>query len=192
MLRAQPELPADQRIEILDDVVAQADELGLLVADLIELAREGEAPSAADLEEVRLDELAAEAVTRARRHASGVVFELQTEPVVVEAHRERLSRAVNNLLENAVKHGPPSGPVDVRVTKDGTVTVRDHGPGVADTDREHVFDRFWRAAEARGRPGSGLGLAIVAQVAVSHGGTVAVEEAPGGGALFRLKLPVAA
>ncbi|MFN8132158.1 MAG: HAMP domain-containing sensor histidine kinase [Solirubrobacteraceae bacterium] len=192
VLRAQPELPADQRSEILDDVVAQADELGLLVADLIELAREGEAPSAADLEEVRLDELAAEAVTRARRHASGVVFDLQTEPAVVEADRERLCRAVNNLLENAVKHGPPSGPVDVRVTKDGTVTVRDHGPGVADRDREHVFDRFWRATEARGRPGSGLGLAIVAQVAVSHGGTVAVEEAPGGGALFRLKLPVAA
>ena len=98
---------------------------------------------------------------------------------------------MNNLLDNAVKHGPDSGAVDVRVTADGLLTVRDHGPGIAAGDREHVFDRFWRGAEARARPGSGLGLAIVRQVAESHGGSVTVEAAPGGGALFRLSLPVA-
>jgi two-component system sensor histidine kinase MprB len=128
VLRAQPGLPVDQRSEILDDIVGQAEELGLLVADLIELAREGEEPAAAEREEVRLDELVAEAVTRARRHAPGAAFGLQAEPVVVEGRRERLSRAVNNLLDNAVKHGPAEGPVEVRVGADGAVSVRDHGP----------------------------------------------------------------
>ena len=79
----------------------------------------------------------------------------------------------------------------MRVGADGAVTVRDHGPGVPEAEREHVFDRFWRGADARGRPGSGLGLAIVRQVAESHGGSVAVTAAPGGGAVFRMTLPVA-
>ena len=170
VLREQPDLPVAQRNEILDDVVAQADELGLLVADLIELARDGEPPTAAEREDVRLDELVAEAVARARRLAPGATFTLDAEPVVVEGHRERLSRAVNNLLDNAVKHGPADGPVEVRVLADGVVTVRDHGPGIPAAEREHAFDRFWRGADARARPGSGLGLAIVRQVAESHGG----------------------
>lgn len=192
VLRQQPGLPVDQRNEILDDVVAQADELGLLVADLIELARDGEPPNAAEREEVRLDELVAEAVRRTRRLATGAEVTFDAEPVVVDAHRERLSRAVNNLLDNAVKHGPAGGPVAVRVGADGTVSVRDHGPGIPEAEREHVFDRFWRGADARSRPGSGLGLAIVRQVAESHGGSVSVADAPGGGALFRMTLPVVA
>ena len=191
VLRERPDLPVAQRNEILDDVVAQADELGLLVADLIELARDGEPPTAAEREDVRLDELVAEAVTRARRLAPAAAFTLDAVPVVVEGHRERLSRAVNNLLDNAVKHGPAAGPVDARVLADGAVTVRDHGPGIPAAEREHAFDRFWRGSDARARPGSGLGLAIVRQVAESHGGTVVVEDAPGGGALFRLTLPLA-
>ena len=68
--------------------------------------------------------------------------------------------------------------------------MRDLGPGIAAEHLPQVFDRFYRAAEARGRPGSGLGLAIVRQVAEGHGGTVAAEAADGGGALLRLWLPV--
>ncbi len=191
VLREQPDVPVGQRNEILDDVIAQADELGLLVADLIELARDGEPPNAAEREDVRLDELVSEAAVRARRLTPGADIALDTEPVVVEAHRERLSRAVNNLLDNALKHGPPGGPVEVRVGADGSVTVRDHGPGIPEAERAHVFDRFWRGADARSRPGSGLGLAIVRQVAESHGGSVSVAEAPGGGAAFRMTLPIA-
>ncbi len=66
--------------------------------------------------------------------------------------------------------------------------VRDHGPGIAAEDRAHVFDRFYRAPAARALPGSGLGLAIVREVAEAHGGTVSAEDAPGGGALMRLRL----
>ena len=96
-------------------------------------------------------------------------------------------RAVWNLLENAGKWSTNGKPVEVRL-RGGELTVRDHGPGIAAEDRERIFDRFYRAAAARSLPGSGLGLAIVREVADAHGGAVAAEEAPGGGALLRLRL----
>jgi two-component system sensor histidine kinase MprB len=94
---------------------------------------------------------------------------------------------VRNLLDNAVKWGPPGAPIEI-VVRGGEVLVRDHGPGIADDDLPHVFDRFYRAPSARGLPGSGLGLAIVRQVAEAHGGTVRAELADGGGARLRLSL----
>ena len=97
-------------------------------------------------------------------------------------------RAVFNLLDNAAKWSPAGGPIEVRVAR-GEVTVRDHGPGIDESDLPHVFDRFYRSASARGLPGSGLGLAIVRQVAEVHGGDVAAQRAEGGGALLRLRLP---
>ena len=75
------------------------------------------------------------------------------------------------------------------VLSGGELTVRDHGPGIAAEDLPFVFDRFYRAAEARGRPGSGLGLAIVRQAAEAHGGAVHAGAAPGGGAQLTLSLP---
>ena len=72
----------------------------------------------------------------------------------------------------------------------GVLTVRDHGPGITEEDLPYVFDRFYRSVSARRLPGSGLGLAIVRQVAESHGGTVDASNAPGGGALLRLQLPI--
>ncbi len=98
-----------------------------------------------------------------------------------------IERALANLLDNAAKWSPPGGEVEVKV-RDGEVTVRDHGPGIAEEDLPYVFDRFYRASSARGLPGSGLGLAIVRQVAESHGGTVVAERANGGGTIMRLKL----
>ena len=95
---------------------------------------------------------------------------------------------MDNLLDNALKYSPDGGVVEVGCAE-GVLIVRDHGPGVADADITHIFDRFYRAPEARSRPGSGLGLAIVAQVALDEGGQVSVHHAPGGGALFRFALP---
>jgi two-component system sensor histidine kinase MprB len=95
---------------------------------------------------------------------------------------------VANLLDNAVKYSPPGEPVEIEL-HGGELTVRDHGPGISAEDLAYVFDRFYRGAEARGRPGSGLVLAIVRQVAVQHGGSVAAERAPGGGTLMRIRLP---
>ena len=102
-----------------------------------------------------------------------------------------VARAVTNLLENAAKWSPADRPVEVRVA-DGTVTMRDHGPGITKEDLPHVFDRFYRARNARGMPGSGLGLAIVKQVAEVHGASVSAEAPAGGGTLMRLTLPLAA
>jgi two-component system sensor histidine kinase MprB len=184
---AEAELPPDERARLLEDVEEQTTELGMLVADLIELAR-GDEPRR-DTEDVRLDELVGEAIARAQRHAPSVVFEPALEPAVVEGTPERLARAVNNLLDNAAKHSPPGGVVEVAVNRGG-VRVRDHGSGVDPEDLPHLFDRFYRGASSRGRPGSGLGLAIVRQVAEQHGGSVRAANAPGGGAEFVLELPV--
>jgi two-component system sensor histidine kinase MprB len=179
------ELPAGEREHLLEEIEGQIDDLTVLMTDLIDLARGDEREP--DAEEVRLDTLVAEAVDRARRHAPGVVFETQFAPSVVAAVPDRLDRAVSNLLDNAVKWSPDGGPVEVHVA-DGEVSVRDHGPGITAADLPHVFDRFYRGGDARGRPGSGLGLAIVRQVAEAHGGSVAAEPASGGGTCLRLQL----
>jgi two-component system, OmpR family, sensor histidine kinase MprB len=165
------------------DVIAQLEELTLLVSDLVDLAREEEPVS--ELEVVRFDELVAAAVERAARHAPGVRFAADLEPVLVEGVRGRLDRAVSNLLDNAAKYG--GGTVEVTL-RPGELVVRDHGPGIAEEDLPFVFDRFYRAPAARGRPGSGLGLAIVRQAAEAHGGSVHAASAPGGGAVLRMAL----
>jgi two-component system sensor histidine kinase MprB len=155
-----------------------------LITALLELAR-GDANL--ERQPVQLDELVESAVDRARARFPQVGWEERLEPTRVEGVPERLERAVWNLLENAGKWTTNGKPVEVRLTG-GELTVRDHGPGIAPEDREHVFDRFYRAPSARSLPGSGLGLAIVREVAEAHGGSVAVEEPPGGGALLRLSL----
>ncbi len=184
-LIAHPELAPGERQRRLVEVEARAEELTALVADVIELAR-GDAP-AGEAEDVRLDELATESIAWLRRHAPERVVEAALEPTVVEGRPDRIARAINNLLDNAHKYSPAAQPIEVAVAE-GEVTVRDHGPGVGEAEREQVFARFHRGDGARRVAGSGLGLAIVHQVAVAHGGTASVEPAEGGGALFRLRL----
>lgn len=196
LLEDDDTLPAAERRSILEDVRDQAEDLGLLVSDLIELAR-GDAPDHGADEPVALDALVAECVGRARRDHRGVTFAEDLRHVVVAGRPDRLARAVQNLVNNAALHGTDgAGAVEVRVGPDvvaaeAVVTVVDHGPGVPPADRERIFDRFRRGDTARGQHGSGLGLAIVRQVAVVHGGGVHVDETPGGGATFVLRLPLA-
>ncbi|MGH9020532.1 MAG: sensor histidine kinase [Acidimicrobiales bacterium] len=184
------ELSDDDLRQVTHDVVAQVDELAALVADLGELAR-GER-SEGQLVAVRLDECVDECVDTARTHArvKDVVIDADIEPSTVFGRRDRLVRAVSNLLTNAVKFTPPGGRVHIS-SADGSVVVADSGPGIAPVDRPYVFDRFWRSASARSLPGSGLGLSIVAQVVEEIGGTVSVDADPTlGGARFTLTLPV--
>jgi two-component system, OmpR family, sensor histidine kinase MprB len=189
VLLAGGELGAEDRRRLLADVVEQSEELSALVGDLIELAR-GDMPGLAT-EDVRLDRIAAEAVARSRRNAPGIQIQPHLEPVSLDGVPARLGRAVNNLLDNAVRHSPAGGTVDVTVDRDG-IRVRDRGPGVPEPDLPYVFDRFFRGSDSRGEHGSGLGLAIVRQVTEQHGGTAAVANAPDGGAVFSLHLPVVA
>jgi two-component system sensor histidine kinase MprB len=171
---AENRLEPPERARLVADVQAQAEELSALVADLIELAR-GDQPSPAR-EDVRLDALVAEAIERARRHAPATAFTAELEPAVVDGVPDRLARAVNNLLDNAARHwrsvAVSAGPWGVR--------VRDDGGGIEPADLPHIFDRFYRGADARGRPGTGLGLAIVRQVAEQHGGGVSAANVDGG------------
>jgi two-component system sensor histidine kinase MprB len=175
-----------EREQMFTEVVNQIEELTLLVNDLIDLARGEEPP--ADTEDVRLDQIVRESVERARRHAPETPFETELAPTLLPGVPARLGRAVNNLLDNAAKYSPAGRPVEIRLAGQ-ELTVRDHGPGIADADLPHIFDRFYRGAEARGRPGSGLGLAIVRQVVEQHGGTVSASAAPGGGTALRVQLP---
>lgn len=184
---ARDGLAPEDREQLLQDVVSEVEELTILVKDLVELARGTE--RAVEQGEVRLDLVVAEAVTRARKHSPKVRFTTDLEPSTISGVADRLDRAVSNLLDNAAKWSPPGGEVEVTV-RGAEVSVRDHGPGIDPTDLPFVFDRFYRAASARGQPGSGLGLAIVRQVAESHGGSVIAEPAEGGGAVLRLRLPM--
>jgi len=178
-------LPPGERERLLHDVVEQLGEMTTLVSELMDLARG--AQHVAEPEEVRLDLLAADAVERARRNRPTVEFVADLNESVVHGVPSTIERAVANLLDNAAKWSPPGGDVEIGV-RDGTVTVRDHGPGIEPEDLPYVFDRFYRAKSARGLPGSGLGLAIVRQVAEAHGGTVVAERADEGGTRVVLRL----
>jgi two-component system sensor histidine kinase MprB len=165
------------------------------VASVTDLAR-GE-PPAADRFPLELNAVVADALEAARRDWPKTEFIVSlaggaggnTGGSTVEGSAERLRVAVKNLLDNAAKFGPPEGPVWVRVVG-GEVTVRDHGPGIADSDLPFVFDRFYRALSSRSAPGSGLGLAVVREIAVGHGGTITAQSMPRGGTVMRLALPV--
>jgi two-component system, OmpR family, sensor histidine kinase MprB len=187
-LLARGTLPEEERGKALADVSAQLEEMTGLVTDLVDLARDGEPQR--NVDDVRLDLVVTEALERARRHAPQLVFKADVAESLVRGVPEQIFRAVANVLDNAAKWSPGGGIVNVRV-RDGDVTVRDHGPGIAAEDLPHVFERFYRAAGARGMPGSGLGLAIVRQVAEAHGGTVGIEpvSGDGGGTLVRLSFP---
>jgi two-component system sensor histidine kinase MprB len=186
VLQRSSSMPDEERQQLLSDVVDQLEELTVLVNDLVELARGSEL--SADVEQLRLDEVALNAVERARRQHPDVTFDLDAEPTTVEGTNVELERAIGNLLDNAAKWTNSEGRVDVKVMP-GILEVRDWGPGVAEEDLPHIFQRFYRSPSSRGLPGSGLGLAIVKQAADRLGGWVEVENAPGGGALFRMHLP---
>ncbi len=181
-------LTPEQRKALLAGIVSQLEELTGLVADVVELAR-GDAP-ASTFEEIAWDDVVERAVERARRHWPGVTFRTRIDRVVVRGMVGRLERAVANMLDNAGKFSPAGSDVDVELTSAGVFTVADRGPGVPDDALPHVFDRFYRADEARALPGSGLGLAIVQQVVDGLGGTIELRNRPDGGALATMTLPV--
>ena len=192
VLSKASQLSADDLLLLTGDMVTQVDELASLVTDLGELAR-GER-SEGPIEALRLDECVDECVDTARTYAriKDISIETEVSTSTVLGRHDRLTRAVSNLLTNAVKFTPQGGRIAVR-SSNGTISVSDSGPGINDEDRPFVFDRFWRSPTARALPGSGLGLSIVAQVVAELQGRVTVDRDPIlGGARFTISLPIAA
>jgi two-component system OmpR family sensor kinase len=187
----------DRSMKRIEDEAAR---MGLLVDDLLLLARlDQQRPL--ERRPVELLALAADAVHDANAAWPGRTVQLRvlagdTAPVVM-GDDARLRQVLSNLLSNAVTHTPVGTVATVTVGADGTdavLEVSDNGPGLAPDAAERVFERFYRADTSRTRAagGTGLGLSIVAALVAAHGGTVAVETAPGAGATFRVRLPLAA
>ena len=169
---ADPQAPA-----LVRAAREQAGELDQLITDLLDLARYRE--SAPHRETVRLDLLTDEAVRRLRHRVPHAAIDTDLHPCLVHVDPAAVEHAVSNLVDNAIKWTPPDAAVRV-VVENGQVSVTDHGPGIADEDLPHIFERFYRAPAARGMPGAGLGLAIVGGVAHANKGTVAVQTGPHG------------
>jgi len=178
---------------ILRRIEEESARMAVLVEDLLLLARLDQ-PRAAERNPVDLTVLAADACSDAVATAPDRRVTLDApEPVIIAGDQDHLRQAIANLVANAVRHTPGGTPIEVSARlEDGRalVTVRDHGEGLDDDALTHVFDRFWQADRARVGAGAGLGLAIVASIAHEHGGDVTAENAPGGGALFRIRLPL--
>jgi two-component system sensor histidine kinase MprB len=175
-----------QRAEVLAEVEVELTEFTALVEELVELATDTRADEA--VQRIDLGELVGRAVERMRRHTGRDITLAVRDPAVAAVRPGAIERAVSNLIDNACKFSTASAPVDVRV--DGyRIDVADRGPGIAEADRTHVFDRFFRAPAARTLPGSGLGLSIVKQLVEIHGGTIELLTREGGGTLARITLP---
>jgi two-component system sensor histidine kinase MprB len=178
------QLPEHERSGLQRSIMAELDELTQIVADVVELAR---GPSLdGRLETIELDLLVREAVDRAERRTPRLKWDVQLDATEIVNVSDRVSRAVANVIDNARKWSEPGSEIEVRL-RDGTLSIRDHGPGFAARDLPHVFERFYRAQSARGKPGSGLGLAIVRQAAEAYGGSAQAANAPGGGALVSVR-----
>jgi two-component system, OmpR family, sensor kinase len=169
--------------------------MGVLVDELLLLARldQGRAPAR---EPVLLSEVVADACDDLRTAAPDRVVRFDADAdVVVEGDEMQLRQVIGNLLTNVRVHTPPGTAVDVRLAAESDVAVlevTDHGYGLPPGDLAHVFDRFYRAdqARARDRGGAGLGLSIVAAIVYAHGGRVGALNVVGGGARFRVELPL--
>lgn len=179
-------LTDEDRGSILSDMRAEVDELVSLSAELSALAtdqREVEDPQLVDLADV-----ASDVASRAGRRSQSPVTVTATDDSVVNARPHQLERALSNLVDNAIKFSEGTSAIEI-VVGAHRVEVRDHGPGIPDADKPHVFDRFYRATSTRSMPGSGLGLAIVSQFADDHHAKVYVLDNIGGGTIVGIQFP---
>jgi len=174
----------------------EAARMGVLVEDLLALARLDEMP-ATRREPVDLEPLLRDAAADARVAAPDRAITVSISGShVASGDASQLRQVLANLVRNALTHTPPGSPIELSVSGAGgrvRVSVRDHGPGLPEGAQESVFERFWRAegGRERGRAGAGLGLAIVAAVVEAHDGEVSARNAEGGGAEFCFSVPAA-
>jgi len=182
-----------------EKVLVEANRLGDMVAELIELSRLQGAEPLPDVIEVDVDRVVGEAISRHKVAADNANIEVRTDApsgLRVLGDETLLITALANLVSNAIAYSPPGSPVTISRRRRGEnveIAVTDRGIGIALEDQERVFERFFRGDKARSRAtgGSGLGLAIVKHVAANHNGTIGVWSKPGTGSTFTLSIPAA-
>jgi two-component system sensor histidine kinase MprB len=186
LLARADELEPDEYQAVVVGLQLEVDELTALVSELVELATDRSANTETP-ETVDLVELAGAVATQSARRSGREVVVVGDSESAVLAQPQLLERAISNIVENALKYSS-EGRVEIAVQ--GTrLEVRDEGPGIAAGDQPHVFDRFYRSADARTEPGSGLGLAIVKQTVERLHGSVWATTRPAGGAAVGFELP---
>lgn len=194
-----PKAPAEV-MAVLEETLIEVNRMAELVDALLTLARADEGRAQLHLEPVELEDILSEVSETASilGEQARVAVSVSAPPhgVKIAVDRDRIRQLLMNLLSNAVKYTPQGGSVAIDCSQaDGQVvlTVRDTGVGIAPGDLPHVFDRFWRADQARSRtgqrPGAGLGLAISKWIVEAHGGTITVQSRPGRGTTFTVTLP---
>ncbi len=161
-----------------------------IVEQLLASARLGKSESTLN-EDVNLSQLVPSIVDDhallAIKNSRRIEFDGDEDPIVVRGDRRALESVVANLIDNALRAEPEGGVVLVRVLKDATIEVVDHGEGVDENDREMIFEPFWRKNGTT--PGTGLGLAIAKELVEKHHGRIWAEDTPGGGATFKIRIP---
>jgi signal transduction histidine kinase len=184
----------------LSRILASSEESAQLIEQLLTLARADAGATQLNLKVAPLLPVLLDACQQARlwAQAKGLDFQdsLPSEPLTVHMDAPAMERLLLTLLDNAVKYTSAGGTVRLRAHSDerhAIVEIADSGIGIADSDLPYIFDRFYRADQARSRevPGSGLGLAIARWIADGHNATIDVESSMGNGALFRVRVPLA-
>ncbi|WP_277832594.1 sensor histidine kinase [Speluncibacter jeojiensis] len=187
--RERPE--AFDRALLTDTLLPETERMRDLVEDLLILARADETGIALRVGDVDLDDLA-DGEARRLRLRGDVTVHTVTAPVRIRGDRERLARVVRNLVDNAAAHAASTVALTTETSEPtARIVVDDDGPGIPDSERERVFERFVRLQDDRSRAtgGSGLGLAIVTEIVAAHGGSVTIGDSPLGGARFVVELP---
>jgi two-component system sensor histidine kinase KdpD len=191
-LRDKGDVDPGARRELVDTICEEAERLGRLVSNVLDMTRLESGTVAVQREWVPLEELIGSALTRLEAELEGraVSVSLPSDLPLVSVDPVLLEQALVNLLENAAKHTPSGTAIDVSAQHDGdlVVAVADRGPGVPEGDEERVFDKFYRGTAVR-TSGVGLGLPICRAIAEAHGGSIVAQHRDEGGAVFRMRLP---
>jgi two-component system OmpR family sensor kinase len=191
--------------QAMDRIEKEAIRMGVLVEDLLALARLDESRPL-EITDVNLVSLANDAAMDARAVDPDRVITVVADDSVdassglhIQASEDKIRQVMTNLLGNALRFTPADSPLEIRlatseeaIPASATISIVDHGDGIPPQIRKKIFERFWRADSSRTREtgGSGLGLAIVASIVTAHHGSIDVTETPDGGATFSVSLPV--
>jgi len=175
----------------------EADRLAVLIENLLTTSKiQAQRNLELNLDDVRLDQLAARAVERFQTQTKKHTFKLNFAPdfPVIQGDEQRLRQVIDNLLSNAIKYSPDGGLIEVGGIVDEhsvTIYVRDHGVGLTESDQDRIFERFYRVDDALSRrtQGTGLGLFLARAIVEAHGGKMRVESQPGQGSTFFFTLP---